>query len=184
MRASEGSGGLQPRSKSERFLYSLDPSLCNILILRGRAGAAADGTHHHAILHDRNSAGYRHKSPRVAVVDAESGAAGPHVLPVDAGGRPVAGCGEGLVDSDVDGGELGAVHACEGQEVACLVDNGDVHGDADFLGTLFGGRERGARALEREDGNRLGRHGGAAEGKKKKSAQASGNVHRAIRACR
>ena len=52
-----------------------------------------------------------------------------------AGGR------EGLVDGDVDGGELGAGQAREVLEIEGGVDDGDVHGDGDRGG--FGGRGAG-----------------------------------------
>lgn len=57
---------------------------------------------------------------------------------------------EGFVDSDVDGRKLGAFHTGEIEQVCCVVDNGDVHRDADFFGALFGSGQRNAGTLEGE----------------------------------
>ena len=64
-------------------------------------------------------------------------------------GRDIEGArGPGLVDGDVDGAEPGVGHTLEGEEVAAFVDDGDVHGLADFFGFLLGRGDDAASVCE------------------------------------
>lgn len=62
--------------------------------------------------------------------------------------------GKGLVDGNVDGGEFGAGHTCEGQEMERGVDDGDVHAEVEGAGVGFagGGGELGGGEGEVGDG--------------------------------
>jgi len=71
------------------------------------------------------------------------------------------GC-ESLVDGDVDGGEFGAGHAREGEEVQGAVHDGDVHGDGDGGGVPLGGGLGGLGGGEGEVGG--GCYGGGRGG--------------------
>jgi hypothetical protein len=52
-----------------------------------------------------------------------------------------------LVNGYADGSEFRAFHTRECEQVACGIDDGDVHGDADFFGAGFGASEGEAGAF-------------------------------------
>src|SRR5712692_10718301 len=62
------------------------------------------------------------------------------------------GGGFGLGDGNLNGGNLRAVHAREGQQVASIVHHADVHRNADFNGAALGGLQYGPRAGQRQLG--------------------------------
>jgi len=70
-------------------------------------------------------------------------ASGPGILAAD-------GRGNRFVDGDVDRSGLRAVHSCERQQVAAIIDHSDVHGYADASGLGLGRVQDGLRAFECE----------------------------------
>nr|POF04047.1 protein lunapark-b [Quercus suber] len=112
-------------------LHRRHPGLGHLGILSRRARAHSDGTHHHSLHHNRHAAADQHEPATIRVMDPVRDAAGHEVLGhgrvgVGGGGDAVAGGGEGLVDRDRDGSQLGIGHAGEVQQVQGGVDEGDV----------------------------------------------------------
>jgi hypothetical protein len=120
------SSTLQLRLHSKAPLHSLHPLPRNIIILTRQPRTTPNRAHHHPILHNRYPTRNRHESSAVTVINAVRRTSWPNRLFIHGCWRAVACCGVRFVDCDVDGCVFRAFHACEGEEMACIVDYGDV----------------------------------------------------------
>jgi hypothetical protein len=119
-----------------------------LLVLGPGPATDPDGADDHAVAGHRDAAGEDHDAPVVGGVDAVELLGGLRVFREVLGGQVEGPGGESLVDGDVDAAQPGTVHPHVGHEVSAGVDDGDIHGLANFGGALLGGGNDGAGIRE------------------------------------
>src|SRR5580693_7352792 len=108
------------------------------LVLRSGGAGAADGADELAVFDQRDTAARGHN-----VVEGRNVGDAPLHRVLEEPRRPAEFCGRArLVFGDADRGELRAIHAREGDEIAAGIDRGDVQLPAALVGFGDGGVDR------------------------------------------
>jgi hypothetical protein len=140
---------LQLRLDPKALLDCLHRAPRNVIVLTRQSRTTSHRPHYHSILYNRHPTRDGHESSAIAVIDTVRRSAWPYSLLVNRRRRAMASCCIRLVDGDVDGCVFCAFHSREGEKMARVVYDGDVHGYFYFFGARFCGGERDARAIKR-----------------------------------
>src|SRR5579859_7482532 len=130
-----------------------DACLSDVYTTLFRSIADADGAHAHAIHLQREATAQRYLPTLAAHGEAEGEQNVDFVSRASGSGRqPANGSAVRFANGDFHGRKFCAVHACKCEQVAAVVNNGDVHGYFDLGGARLRSRENGLCAFQRQFG--------------------------------